>query len=66
MLTGGVNNTLIKSIGGFLGCYPMKEHVLNGHDIFSLCEENELCLFITIQMFVSFLVMQCMLPKYMI
>ena len=23
MLTDGVNNTLIKSIGGFLGCYSM-------------------------------------------
>ena len=62
---GGVNNILIKSIGGFLGCYPMNEHVYNGHDRFSLCEENELCLFTAIQICLNFLVIQCMLPKYM-
>ena len=32
---GGDNNTLIKSVGGFLGCYPVKEHVYNERDIFS-------------------------------
>ena len=34
MLTGAVNNTLIKSIGGFLGCYPVKEYVDNGRSMY--------------------------------
>ena len=43
----------------------MKEYVYNEHDNFSSCEENELCIFIAIQICVRFLVMQCMLHKYM-
>ena len=33
VLTGGVNNILIKATGGFLSCYPMKDHVYNGRNM---------------------------------